>query len=177
MQISSDEEIKSKAFEIENLKTEVSTLHRAKEEALELQRRDLTNTFEQIIQKREDGFAVKEAEIAKQINLLDQKFERIQSENMKLKSDCREIKLLNEKLVSDIGAKDNNLRQLSYQVEDLTNAKDTVEDSLKRQVLTLQNEVKRLLELKAKERSELENEVDKVLYCTALHCTALPQLQ
>ena len=52
----SEEEVKSKNKDIEYLKNQVMKLNQQREESLENQRKDLTNTFEYIINQREETF-------------------------------------------------------------------------------------------------------------------------
>lgn len=162
MQWSADEEARVKDHEIGSLKKEIQALHRAKDEAVELQRRDLTSAFEQIIQQREEYIAQKESELAHQVSLLDQKFERLQTENMTAKASLRELKVVHERNVEEICRLEELNRQLTYQVEDTVKAKDTSEDHLKRQVGLLQGDLQRLSDQRSKEKQELEALVEKV---------------
>lgn len=161
MQWSHDEDIKSKNFQLDNCKAEVQAIQRSKEEALELQRRELTSTFEQIVHEREEAFQIKEREIAMQISMLDQKFEKIQSENLRLKSEAREVKLMNEKLLGDLSDKDNIIRRLQTDLTEVQKSKETMEDGLKRLNNSLQNQVQRLSDQYGREKAELQALVEK----------------
>eukprot|EP01039_Chlorochromonas_danica_P002167 gene2166-2365_t len=161
MQWSHDEDIKSKNFQLDNFKAEVQAIQRSKEEALELQRRELTSTFEQIVHEREEAFQIKERDIAMQISMLDQKFEKIQSENLRLKSEAREVKLMNEKLLGDLSDKDNLIRRLQTDLTEVQKSKETMEDGLKRLNNSLQNQVQRLSDQYSREKAELQALVEK----------------
>lgn len=150
-----DEDLRLKAHEISTLKEGLATLQRSKEEALEAQRRDLTGTFQQIIRNREEGFKEKESEIGRQVGLLSEKLEKLQNELTRCRDDNRECKLINEKLLADIGGKDHSIRELSYDLDDMKRSKELLEDGLQRQVTSLQIEIKRIAEMHSREKADL----------------------
>ena len=137
-------------------------MHRIKDEALELQRRDLTNTFESIMKQREDSIIAKENEISKQIQILDTRFEKLQTENMKLRSQYQEIKLHNEKLSEENIRYEESHRQISYKIEEVSKSKLASEDILQRQVNSLQMKIQDLTNQQYKERSDYESKIEKV---------------
>lgn len=55
--------------EIEHLKGELNKSHIERKDALELQRVELTSTFENLLKEREQEFYEKEKEIAEQVQL------------------------------------------------------------------------------------------------------------
>lgn len=169
MQWNAEEDSKSKQFEIDKLKKELAILQRSKDDALDLQRKDLTNTFEQIIQQREDVYQKREEEINKQINFLDQRFEKLQNENLRLKEQNRELKVTNERLSEDVSQKDDKSRQVSYQLQEEIQKRLTIEDAMKRQINALQLDLQKLSDSKGKEKLELESQLEKVsLYAHTL---------
>eukprot|EP01031_Cornospumella_fuschlensis_P033287 gene33287-40270_t len=162
MQWSADEEIKTKSQEIERLKNEMFQLNRLKEEALESQRKDLTATFEAIIQNREESFQEKESEIASQIHLLEKRVEKIHSENLKLKTETKDAKLLSTRLQEDVEAKDQRIRQLQYDLEDLHRQREHAEDALKREVSSLTVELTALKDAQDKLRYDQQQQLDRL---------------
>lgn len=162
MQWSAEEDIRVKNNEISALKKDIHLLNRAKDEAIEIQRRDLTTAFEQIIQQREEQIAHREGELAQQISLLDQRFEKLTTENMSLKSTVRELKGANERNLEEIGRLEEINRQLNYQVEDCIRSKEQIEDSLKRQVANLQADLQRLQDQRNREKQDLDAQIERV---------------
>lgn len=148
--------------EIASLKREIQAVNRAKDEAIEVQRKDLTTAFEQIIQQREEQIAQREGELAHQVSQLDQRFERLSTENMSLKATLRDLKIDHERDVEEISRLEEANRQLTYQLEDTQRSKEQVEDSLKRQVVSLQAEFNRLQDQRAREKQESEGNIEKV---------------
>lgn len=162
VQFSAEEENKLKQMEIDKLKKDIDTLYQSKEHALELQRKDLTGTFEQILQERELQFQHKELDIQKQIQMIDDRFEKLQTENIYMKEQFREYKLKYEKAVEDVNQKDEKIRQLQYQVEDERNLKLSLEDSMTRQLHDQKTELQRLIDLRMRERLDHENALEQV---------------
>lgn len=163
MQWSAEEDIRMKNNEISNLKKDIQLLNRAKDEAVEIQRRDLTVAFEQIIQQREEQITQREGELVHQMSLLDQRFERLSTENMTLKAAMREVKAQHERDVEEISRLEEGNRQLHYQIEDSIRTKEQIEDSLRRQVSNLQNEVSKFQDQRNREKQDLESQVEKVI--------------
>lgn len=64
---STTDEINSKTKEIDFLKKELSRLQLDRDECLELQRGELTQTFDALLSSREEEFTLKENEIANQV--------------------------------------------------------------------------------------------------------------
>lgn len=162
MQWSTDEELKVKNAEIASLRHDLQSLQRSKDEAIELQRKDLTVAFEQIIEQREDYIKHKETELAHQLGILDQKFERLQNDNLSLKANLREAKLNVEHYLEEVGRLEELNRHLSYQVEDTQRAKDAFEDNLQRQITTLQSDFRRLTDTRNKEKLDYETQIEKL---------------
>lgn len=164
MQWSAEEDIRMKNSEISTLKKDIQLLNRAKDEAIEIQRRDLTAAFEQIIQQREEQITQREGELVHQMSLLDQRFERLSTENMTLKANLRDTKTQHERDVEEVGRLEEANRQLNYQIEDLTRIKEQIEDSLKRQVTNLQTELSKIQDQRKMEKHELESQIEKVRF-------------
>jgi hypothetical protein len=162
LQWSAEEESKSKQFEIDKLKKEIFILQRNKEDSLDLQRKDLSNTFEQIIQQREEAYQKREEDIGKQIHFLDQRFEKLQNENLKSKEQNREMKVTNERLSEEVIQKEEKIRHISYQLEEEIQKRLSTEDAMKRQMNMLQLEMQKLSDHNGKEKLELESEMEKV---------------
>lgn len=137
-------------------------MHRHKEEALEIQRRDLTQTFEQIIERRDQMWKAKEVEISKQIQVLEEKFDKLQTENTRLKNKNRELTLQVEELQNDLQHKEESLRQLNYKLEDTTLSKQSVEDSYQRQLNALSSELKSIMDSKGLENKDYQLQIEKV---------------
>jgi hypothetical protein len=113
-----EDEARSHAREIESLKAEVKRQSLLREESLESQRRDLTKTFEGILQQREEAFTNKEREIAGQIMLLDTRLEQLLTENTRLKNELGSSQRKAEQYVEELAAKEEARRQLQWQLDD-----------------------------------------------------------
>lgn len=162
IQFSAEEENKHKQMEIDKLKKDLDVLYQSKEHALELQRKDLTNTFEQILQQREEQYQTKENDIQSQIQCIDTRFEKLQTENIFFKEQCRDYKAKYEHAIEASQQKDDKIRQLTYQVEDERNLKTSLEDSFTRQSHQQQQEIQRLIDLRMKEKMDAENALEQV---------------
>jgi DNA repair ATPase RecN len=145
-----------KNSEISNLKRDIQSFYRAKDEAVENQQRDLTIAFEQIVKQREEQITQREAVLVHQIALLDQRLERLSTENMALKAK-------HERDIEEITRAKEANRQLHYQIGQSSRANEQMEDSLGRQVSTLQYEMSKLQDQRNREKQELESQVEKVL--------------
>jgi hypothetical protein len=65
---STNEETNQKNKEIEHLKVELHRAHLERKDALDVQRLELTRTYEALLQSKEDEFLQKESEISQQVN-------------------------------------------------------------------------------------------------------------
>ena len=156
MKWASLEESKAKQREIDILREDNRLLTVSKEDSLEAQRRDLTKTFENLIAQREAGMTQKEREMGKNILLLDTKFERLSTDNSKLKSDLEEsLRTINKLENEAIGDKDK-IRQLNYIIEDERLSKQQQQDVLERSLHQSQLELKTYTEKAEKSAFTLE---------------------
>ena len=96
------EESKAKQREIDSLKDELARATHSREESLDSQRRDLTRTFEHLIQQREEAFMGREREFGGQVLSLDSKFEQLSTDNSRLKSELAESARRIERLTEDL---------------------------------------------------------------------------
>lgn len=112
------EDTKSKANEIEALKMEVQNLNILKDTTLEAQRTDLSSAFEQILKQREDNFALKEQEIAQQIQQLSNRLEQLSSDNMSLKLQIQGLNRKNDDLNFEMKSKEDVIRNLTWESQD-----------------------------------------------------------
>jgi hypothetical protein len=168
LQWSADEDAKSKQQDIDKLRRELAIVHRSKEDALDLQRADLTATFEQLMQQREESFLHREDDIHLQITALDQRFEKLQNENLRLKEALRESRSQVERMDEVQSQKEDRLRQLQYQLEDEAQSRIAAEDLLKRQINALQLESQRLNDARAKDKLDWESLCDQVSFSFSL---------
>eukprot|EP01038_Epipyxis_sp_PR26KG_P013803 gene13803-18513_t len=162
MRWSAEEDSKSKAREIELLKNDINHLNQLREDSLESQRKDLTKSFEIILQKREDSFIQKEKEISKQIIQLDNRFEQLMTENNRLKADLFQINRKNELLSNEVAVKDEQYRSLHYQLEDERNVKHKTDDGLARKVNQLTMDLAITKDAMDNAANSYEKQIEKV---------------
>ena len=158
------DETKSKNREIESLRGDILRLSTSRDEALEHQRRDLTHTFEQLMQQREESFTIKEHEIAVQISSLDDRFDQLKTENLRLKADSVDYSRRMESLQEELAIKDTLLRQVMWRAEDERQVKLQADDSAQRQIQKLSIELSALKETSARDVSEFQRSLEKVQY-------------
>lgn len=130
MRWSAEEESRNQAREIDSLKNDIKRMNILREESLESQRRDLTNTFEGILQQREDVYASKERDIAGQIHLLDTRFEQLQTENTRLKNELGAAQRKSEHLSEELSQKEEARRQLQWSLDDERTARTQAENNM-----------------------------------------------
>lgn len=118
MHWATEEDARSHAREIESLKGDIRRLNALRDESLESQRRDLTQTFETLLQQREEGFARKEQEIASQVTTLETRFEALQTENTRLKSELSSAQRKRESMTEELALKEEAMRKLQWTLED-----------------------------------------------------------
>eukprot|EP01035_Chromulina_nebulosa_P038010 gene38010-51333_t len=161
MRWASAEEIRSRNWEIDRLRSEIHSNNIQREESLESQRKDLTEAFENIIHMRENSFADKERHIAEQIILLERRFEQLQTENSRLKADLVDAHTECEKLSTSMSRQEESRSQLQWLFEDERSQKLANEDSMKRQIQKLSVDLSVTKETAAKRTFDLENEIEK----------------
>jgi hypothetical protein len=86
MKWSNNEDIKIKTNDIIQLKNDIKILIQSRDEALDTQRNDLTNTFENLYQTREKSYYDKEQGISIQITKLNEKHSKLITEINKYKN-------------------------------------------------------------------------------------------
>ena len=104
------EEIKSKQNELDKCREEIRRMHTERDNALSLQRRDMTTAFEQLVAQREGAFSQRENEIAGQVASLEKRIEAVQTENIRFKSELSDATRQRDKLSLDLERKDEMIR-------------------------------------------------------------------
>lgn len=132
MRWSHEEENRSKQRELDHLKAEIHHIHLIKAESLESQRRDLTTTFEGLLQQREDAYITKEKEIADQVMLLDNRFNQLHNTNIKLKNELRDATHQIEKLTEEVGMKEEQRRKVEWLLDDERASRHLLDNQLQR---------------------------------------------
>ena len=118
MHWATEEDARSHAREVDSLKGDIRRLNALRDESLESQRRDLTQTFETLLQQREEGFARKEHEIASQVSILETRFEALQTENTRLKNEVSGAQRKKEAMSEELTVKEEVIRKLQWTLED-----------------------------------------------------------
>lgn len=162
MQWATEEEARTHAREIETLKADIRRLNVLRDESLESQRRDLTTTFENILHLREEGFAQKEQEIAKQVNLLEGRFESLQTENTRLKSDLAASLRQRDALTEELAGKEEARRQLQWSLENAHQAKLQADTAHAHAIQQLTLELSMLKENSGNDVSDLKRKLTAV---------------
>lgn len=67
---STNEDMNMKNKEIEHLKLEIHRAHLERKEALDIQRNELTTTYEALLEKKDQEFFEKENEISQQVKYI-----------------------------------------------------------------------------------------------------------
>lgn len=114
-----DEEIKLKQREIESLKADIKKMLSNREDSLELQRRDLTSTFEALLKQRDQENLLKDKEVKDQLFKLEHKFDLIRTENMKLSSEIHNKSCKLEFVTGELSRKEENLRQSQFKLDQI----------------------------------------------------------
>lgn len=169
---SSEEESRNQAREIESLKHDIKRMNILREESLESQRRDLTSTFEGILQQREDAYNNKERDIAGQIRLLDTRFEQLQTENTRLKNELAASLRKSEHLVEDLSQKEEGRRQLQWSLDDERTARTQAENTMAHELQQAMLELSLCKDNAAKDVTELKRKLAavSVLYFLGPFC-------
>lgn len=128
MRWAAEEEARIQTKEVESLKSDIKHLNSLREESLESQRRDLTQTFENILHQREEAFASKEREISSQIAILETRFEAIQTENTRLKNELAVSLRKRDQQTEELSQKEEARRQLQWTLEDERAARSQAEN-------------------------------------------------
>ena len=132
------------------------------ETAMDDQRRDLTQTFEQLIQQREQAFNEREKEIIKQIAALEQRFESLMTESARLKSELAEAQRRVEQRGVELAAREEQCRNLSWRLEDERQSSLAAADALARQLQQAQSALTTAKEDAELQAKDLQNQINQV---------------
>ena len=156
------EESRVKEKEIEALKDDIQRVHQSRDESLEAQRKDLTHTFEVLLQQREDAFSNKEKEISLQVQALDSKFEILQSENSRLKTENGDLHRRLQAVNDEMAVKYDHARQLQYRLEEDRTNKQQSDDQLQRKLQQMASELSSTREKSIQDVADMHRAVDKM---------------
>jgi hypothetical protein len=163
LQFEHTEEINTKNREISQLIKQNEHLNTLRENALESQRYDLTTTFENMLQQAHNSKESTERDIAKQIGELELRYERIQTENHRIKSERDETNRLCEQLRDELSAKEELRRQTQWQLDDERSVKTVADDTLQRSLRQALIDLAGCKDSKVKEISDLQKTITKVI--------------
>lgn len=144
------------------MKKQIEYLNYTKEEALEIQRKDLSQTFENIMKQREEIFRDKENTISINIVTLENKFEKLSMENLKYKSNVHELNIRNEHLIQENTKINEKLLELQFMNDELQHQQLQSEDNYQRRIEKLLRENKEMKENNQKEKQYFDNLQTKV---------------
>ena len=133
--------------------------------------RDLTSTFEALIQQREESFGLRERDIGFQVGSLDKKFEQLQTENSRLKAENMEANRKVDALSDESSAKEEHLRQLQWRLDDERNSKQQGDDLGHRKVHQLSLDLVAAKDKAAQDLSDLSKSLEKVNLADADACS------
>lgn len=159
-----NDEINAKNREVDQLRHDIKICQMQRDDALESQRLDLTNTFEGILTQRENEFHQIEKQINSQVNDLEKKFESLTTENMKLKSDVSASARQMEGLTVEGQAKDDRCRSMQWQLKDFMQMAQSEQTELNSKIQQLQFVIDTLKDEKGQMSNAFEMDVAKVLY-------------
>jgi chromosome segregation ATPase len=161
------EENRAKSREIESLKADITRMTASHHEALDRQRSEMQHTFDRINEDRANEYDAHERDIAQQISALDERFELLKTENLRLKATSNDAQRQLERLTEEVAAKDALLNRLMWQVEDDRKSKVQTEDLNIRQISKLTIEINALKETSAREVEEFKRSLEKSYQETA----------
>jgi len=156
------EEAKVKAREIEMLREDIHRLNASREEMLESQRHDLTQTFEQLLRQRDETLSQKERDIVGQISLLENKLESLLTENTRLKGELQDAQRRSELMNDELTSKEEQIRQLTWRLDDERSIKQRGDDILHRQLQQTVLELTLVKEANDKRDSDHHHALEKV---------------
>ena len=128
--------------------------------------RDLTNTFEALLNQREESFNSRERDIGIQVSALDRKFEVLQTENSRLKLEVLEWQRKMESTSDEAAAKAEQLRLLQWRMDDERNMKQQGDDQDKRRMNQLSSDLSAARDRAAHDALEIEKLTEKVRIST-----------
>jgi hypothetical protein len=106
--------------EIEKLKNEITLIQKLKEDLLEKQRLELTNSFQEILHLSEKKLVEKENDLNKQILMIDSKIDFLTNENLKFKKLLQEETLNNDNLSKQMLDYKDKLLQKEFHFNELS---------------------------------------------------------
>lgn len=162
MEWSADEEARAKDREVESLRSDIRRLNALRDESLESQRRDLTSTFEGILQQREEMHAAKERDIADQISQIGTRLEQLQTENIRLKNEVAAAQRQCEHLAEEVSHKEEARRQLQWNLDDERSARTQADSTAAHQLQQVTLELSLHKENAAKDVAELKRKLAQV---------------
>jgi chromosome segregation ATPase len=157
-----NDEINAKNREVDQLRHDIKICQMQRDDALESQRLDLTNTFEGILTQRENEFHQIETQINSQVNDLEKKFESLTTENMKLKSDVSASARQMEGLTVEGQAKDDRCRSMQWQLKDFMQMAQSEQTELNSKIQQLQFVIDTLKDEKGQMSNAFEMDIAKV---------------
>ena len=156
------EEARAREREIEALKDDIQRVHQSRDESLETQRKDLTHTFEALLQQREDAFTGREKDIAAQVAGLESKFDVLQAENTRLKGENGDLHRRVEALMDETAAKEEHGRQLQQRVEEERAGRLQGEDHAQRRISQLTSDLSAMRERTIQDTSDMQRAADRL---------------
>jgi chromosome segregation ATPase len=156
------EEIKSKQSELERSREDARRLHTERDNALGLQRRDMTSAFEQLVSQREGAFTQREHEIVSQISMLEKRVEGAQTENGRLKAELSDVARQRDKMSLDVERKEEAVRQLQWKLDDSSEMWKKREDTLERGLSAALTEVNLCRDSLIKQIGDSQLDIDRV---------------
>jgi hypothetical protein len=135
------EELSRKQHEIDLLKDEYRCLLAMKDQSLESQRRDLTQSFEKIIAQRDAASLEKDRQVSSKVSALEGTFEHIRAENMRLKAEFLEACRGRDSIAVELLQRDHMVCQLQLQLSDGALKNQQSEDALHRKLDTMEREL------------------------------------
>jgi chromosome segregation ATPase len=159
---STSDEINHKNNIIDQLHNELRQVNLQRDEALALQRKELTITFDSILNEHNAAYNKKESIIYDQIKEIEIKFDNLTNENIRLKSEVNQLVSEHETMATDVNVKSDKIRQLQWQLNDAISAAQDEQSILNKEILN----VKFLYDNKMNDFNSLQNdytrEVEKV---------------
>ena len=162
MKWATEEEVKSKTREIEALKSDLKRSVLSREDALESQRRELTATFESLIAQRDDSFLSKERDVSIHVAALESRFDTIQTENMRLKSELHIATSRGDLLGEEAVRREEYLRQITWRLDEERRLRMVEDETIQARA---QDVVRNALSAKedfASQLAEYQRKLDKV---------------
>lgn len=163
--LATSEEIRAKDKEIERLRQDLKISANSRAEAIDHQRADLVETYEQLMKQKEDVHSAREKEVSDMIGHLEQRFDMLQNEALELKNELNEKNIKYEHVANDLSKKTEQLRMLQHKYDDEMAETSSFMEQATKKIYDLQ--------AAAKDRTYEHNtvinghvqEIDKVSWC------------